>query len=143
MTGFTETLRLAGFGITLKHWRGITNEQGDAAFHRNVTASGLFSSFNRERSCCGQQFIGGIDCHNCKSWIVKNNTFKGIRSPSEDVAEHAIHFWSDSADTLVEGNLIINCDRGIGIFRPSSGLWAVNGVTRAYSGGSNDLPVTR
>jgi hypothetical protein len=30
---------------------------------------------------------------------------------------------------------------GTGIFRPSSGLWAINGVTRTYFGGSNDTPV--
>ncbi len=29
----------------------------------------------------------------------------------------------------------------IGIFRPSSGLWAVRGVTRVYFGGSNDEPL--
>ena len=29
----------------------------------------------------------------------------------------------------------------IGIFRPSSGLWAIRGVTRVYFGGSNDDPM--
>ena len=30
-----------------------------------------------------------------------------------------------------------------GIFRPSSGLWAIRGITRVYYGSSGDIPVTR
>jgi hypothetical protein len=61
-----------------------------------------------------QWYIGGVDAHNARNWIIRRNTFRGIRSPSEDVAQHAVNFWSNSQDTLVEANLIINCDRGIG-----------------------------
>ena len=61
-----------------------------------------------------QNYTGGIDAHRSKDWVVEYNTFKDIKSPNATLAEHAIHFWRESAGTRVQNNHIINCDRGIG-----------------------------
>lgn len=68
-----------------------------------------------------QYYIGGIDVHQGKDWIVRSNTFVDIRSPDSQLAEYAIHFWSDSSGTIVEQNRIVNCDRGIGFGMGDSG----------------------
>ncbi len=61
-----------------------------------------------------QYYIGGIDAHGSKRWTVRGNIFRSIASPSLAIAEFAVHFWDGSADDIVERNLIVNCDRGIG-----------------------------
>lgn len=61
-----------------------------------------------------QYYIGGIDAHNSKSWLVENNTFRDIASPGKHIAQHAVHFWNGSSKVRVLGNTVINCDRGIG-----------------------------
>jgi hypothetical protein len=59
-----------------------------------------------------QYYIGGVDGHGCRNWIVRRNVFRAIASPSHHVAEQAVHFWGVE-NILVEDNYIVNCDRGI------------------------------
>jgi hypothetical protein len=62
----------------------------------------------------GGCYTGGIDAHSAQGWVVRLNTFRGIYCEGSGLAEHAVHFWSASRDTLVERNIIIDCARGIG-----------------------------
>ena len=67
-----------------------------------------------------QFYIGGLDIHGGNDWLVRDNVFKNIASPAGSLAEHAVHFWNNSANNTVERNLILNCDRGIGFGLGSS-----------------------
>jgi hypothetical protein len=71
-------------------------------------------------------YTGGIDAHAARGWVIRNNRFLNLYCTS-GLAEHAVHFWSASRDTLVENNTILGCARGIGF-----GL-VEDGRTRAYA----------
>jgi hypothetical protein len=68
-------------------------------------------------------YTGGIDAHGARGWIVRLNRFEDIRS-AEGLAEHAVHFWTGSRDTLVERNTILDCARGIGFGLGERTDWA-------------------
>jgi hypothetical protein len=59
-------------------------------------------------------YTGGIDIHQARGWQIYANVLSGFWCDS-GLSEHAIHAWTGSRDTLVEGNVIINSARGIGL----------------------------
>jgi hypothetical protein len=65
-------------------------------------------------------YTGGLDAHQSQGWVVRDNTIKNIWC-NTDVAEHAIHVWTASRDTVVERNILINNSRAIGFGLGSTG----------------------
>lgn len=73
--------------------------------------------FEFTRGWAYQAYTGGIDIHKGANWIVRDNLFLHLRA-ADGMAEHAIHFWNRNTlrpqNIVVERNLILHCDRGIG-----------------------------
>lgn len=60
----------------------------------------------------GFNYIGGMDVMGAKGWVIAHNVFIGIHGKTGG-ARGAIFIWNDTTDCVIEGNIIINCDRGI------------------------------
>jgi hypothetical protein len=58
-------------------------------------------------------YTGGIDGHDAGGWWVHDNLIKGFWCHT-GLSEHAVHFWTQSRDTVVERNRLIDNARGIG-----------------------------
>lgn len=89
----------------------VSTADDDVSSDRGVVEHNLFEY---SAGIGPQWYIGGIDAHSTKNWLVQHNVFRNIASPSQQVAQYAIHFWNHSADNTVAHNTIIDCDRGIG-----------------------------
>jgi hypothetical protein len=81
-----------------------------------LTDNGRAKVWERNGSC----YTGGVDAHQAEGWIIEDNEIRGFWCAA-GLSEHGVHFWSDSSNTLVQRNLIIDCDRGIGFGLGSSG----------------------
>jgi hypothetical protein len=60
-------------------------------------------------------YTNGVDVHTGDNWIIRHNLFRNIRAPQGQLAGPAILMWNASANTLVDGNTFINCQREIAL----------------------------
>jgi len=95
-----------------------------ACSHLELTSAGRAQVLEINGSC----YTGGVDAHAAQGWEIRDNVIEGFWCDSGGLAEHGIHMWSDSSDTLVERNLLIENARGIGFGLGSSGH--VGGIIR-------------
>lgn len=58
-------------------------------------------------------YTGGFDAHQARGWVIRDNHIEGFWCPV-DIAQHGIHLWTGSRDTVVERNVLVDNTRGIG-----------------------------
>ena len=58
-------------------------------------------------------YTNGIDVLGGANWIIRNNEFRNIVAPPGQLAGPSVLMWRHARDTLTEGNLFVNCARGI------------------------------
>lgn len=95
---------------------GFPDDGELACSHLELSATGR-PNVNPTATGC---YTGGIDAHQARGWIIRDNLIEGFWCPG-GLAEHAIHLWRGSRDTLVERNILRNNARGVGFGLSSSG----------------------
>jgi hypothetical protein len=66
-------------------------------------------------STAKSDYTNAIDVHQGQNWIIRHNLFKNIRAPQGQLAGPAILMWNTAANTVVDGNVFINCQREIAL----------------------------
>jgi hypothetical protein len=75
-------------------------------------------------------YTNGISAHNAHNWVVRDNEWYRIRTPTDNPVP-TILFWSGSSNTIVERNLLVDCYQGISFGNSSHGAGDhVNGIVR-------------
>jgi hypothetical protein len=69
----------------------------------------------------GSCYTGGIDAHQARGWIVRDNLIGGFWC-EDGLAEHGVHFWRGSRDTLIERNRLVDNARGVGFGLDEAGV---------------------
>ncbi len=62
-------------------------------------------------------YTGGVDLLGATNWIIRDNLAKGITGETGE-GGGAIFLWQKIVNPTIEGNVVINCDRGICMGNP-------------------------
>ncbi len=108
------------------HQAGFKVDDGEISCSRVVLTDAGRPNVNPTISGC---YTGGIDAHQARDWVVRDNYFAGFWCDS-GLSQHAIHFWTGSRGTLVERNVLVDNARGIGF-----GLLNSRSNVRTYTDG--------
>jgi hypothetical protein len=68
--------------------------------------------FDDKNPRSGYNYIAGMDVMRAKGWIISDNVFLNIHGGTGS-ARGAIFLWHNTRDTLIERNIIVDCDSGI------------------------------
>lgn len=66
----------------------------------------------------GGDYISGMDMMNAKDWRIIDNVFVGLRGKHGE-GRGCVFIWNESEDVLIEGNLMVDCDRAVALGNPS------------------------
>jgi len=90
------------------------------------------------------EYTNGISAHRAHRWVVRDNEWYRIRG-NAGYTGPTILFWSESSDTVVERNLLVDCYRGIAFGNPNqSGVNHTGGIVRnnfIYSSLEHDVAI--
>ena len=63
----------------------------------------------------GTGYTGGLHAHETDRWVIRHNLWRNFHTP--DWVDHqyapTVLMWNHSADTVVEGNTFVGCDRAV------------------------------
>jgi hypothetical protein len=63
----------------------------------------------------GTGYTGGLHAHETDRWVIRDNLWRNVHTP--DWVQHTfaptVLMWNRSADTVVEGNTFVDCDRAV------------------------------
>ena len=66
-------------------------------------------------------YTNGVDVHAGVDWIVRDTVFERVRGPGSGYTGPAILMWSESRNSIIERNVLIDCYRGIAFGNPAHG----------------------